>query len=73
MLDLHNIDFYWLIDMYCLITKITITVLSRGDLSPVVIWSDGVGDLHLWEDPIHWYSSHGSPEGTAERTETGET
>ena len=49
------------------------TALRCGDLSPVVIWSDGVGDLHLWEDPIHWYSSHGSPEGTAERTETGET
>ena len=43
------------------------------DFSPVVIWSDGVGDLHLWEDPVLWYSSHGSPEGTAERTDTGET
>ena len=47
-------------------------MLSYG-VSPVVIWSDSVGDLHLWEDPIHWYSSHGSPEETAERTETGET
>ena len=49
------------------------TALRCGDLSPVVIWSDGVGELHLWEDPIHWYSCHGSPEGTAGQTETGET
>ena len=39
----------------------------------VVIWSDGVGDLHLWEDPILWCPCHGSSEGAAERTETGET
>ena len=49
------------------------TILSCGDLSPVVIWSDSVGDLHLWEDPIHWCSSHTPPEGTAGRAETGET
>ena len=52
----------------------TLTYVLHGvAVSPVVIWSDSVGDLHLWEDPIHWYSSHGSPEGTTERTETGET
>ena len=39
----------------------------------VVIWSDCVGDLHLWEGPILWSSNHESPEDTAERRETGET
>ena len=32
-----------------------------------------MGDLHLWEGPILWSSSHESPEDTAERRETGET
>ena len=32
-------------------------------LCVVVIWSDIVGDLHLWEDPILWSSSHETTEG----------
>ena len=42
-------------------------------LCVVVIWSDSVGDIHLWKDPIPWNPPHGSPERTTERTETGET
>ena len=38
----------------------------------VGIWSDNVGDFHLWEDSLHWSSSHESPEDTEERRETGE-
>ena len=36
----------------------------------VVIWSDSVGDLHLWEDPILWSPSHETTEGIAKRRET---
>ena len=32
-----------------------------------------MGDLHLWEDPIHWYSSHGPSDETAEWAEAGKT
>ena len=39
----------------------------------VVIWSDSVGDLHLWEDPILWSPSHETTEGIAKRREIGET
>ena len=39
----------------------------------VVIWSDSVGDLHLWENPILWSPSHESTEDTPERTESGQT
>ena len=39
----------------------------------VGIWSDNVGDFHLWKDSILWSSSHESPEDTEERRETGET
>ena len=42
-------------------------------LCVVVIWSDSVGDLHLWEDPILWSSSHETTEGITKRRETGET
>ena len=39
----------------------------------VVIWSDSLGDLHLWEDPILWSSSHETTEGITKRRETRET
>ena len=32
-------------------------------LCVVVIWSDSVGDLHLWEDPILWSPGYESAEG----------
>ena len=38
----------------------------------VVLWSDGLGDIHLWEDPIFWNSPHASHERAAEWAETGE-
>ena len=41
-------------------------------LCVVVIWSDSVGDLHLWEDPILWSSSHETTEGITNRRETRE-
>ena len=50
------------------------SISCKQTLSPsVVIWSDCVGDLHLWEGTILWSSSHESPEDTAKRRETGET
>ena len=42
-------------------------------LYSVVIWSDNVGDFHLWEGPIRWNTCHGSLEGAKERRETGKT
>ena len=39
-------------------------------LCVVVIWSDSVGDLHLWEDPILWSFSH---ETITKRRETRKT
>ena len=42
-------------------------------LCVVVIWSDSVGDLYLWEDPILWSPSYESAEGITKRRETGET
>ena len=39
----------------------------------VVIWSDSVRDLHLWEDHILWSFSHETTEGITKRRETRET
>ena len=39
----------------------------------VVIWSNSMGDIHMWQGPIHWDQCHESSNGTTERTEAGET
>ena len=39
----------------------------------VVIWCDSLGDIHLWEGPLLWSTSHESIETAAGRPETGET
>ena len=39
----------------------------------VVIRCDSLGDIHLWEGPLLWSTSHESTEATTERPETGET
>ena len=39
----------------------------------VVIWSDTVGGVYMWTDPIHWHTGHETTHVTAERRETGET
>ena len=48
-------------------------LFSDTCLYSVVLWSDNVGDFHLWEGPIRWNTRHGSLEGAKERRETGET
>ena len=39
----------------------------------VVLWSDSVGDIHLWEGAICWSTCYGSPKYAKERRETGKT
>ena len=42
-------------------------------LSLVGLWSDSVGDIHLWEGAICWNTCHMSSAQTKERPQTGET
>ena len=39
----------------------------------VVLWSDSVGDIHMWSHTLWRSTCHESPEGAKERKETGET
>ena len=39
----------------------------------MVLWSDSMGDIHLWEGSICWSTCYESPECVKERRETGET
>ena len=49
-------------DVYTEATDVVSTVYTvcwcSSIMCVVVIWSDSVGDLHLWEDPILWSPSH---------------
>ena len=39
----------------------------------VVLWSDSMGDIHLWKGAICWNRCYESPECVKRRRETGET
>ena len=39
----------------------------------VVIWSNMLGDIHMWRSPLCWCSCHVSAESTPQWPQTGET
>ena len=47
--------------------------INRGFLYSVVLWSDSVGDIHMWSHTLWRSTCHESPDGATERNETGET
>ena len=44
-----------------------------GYIHLVVLWSDSVGAIHLWEGTIRWSTRYESFKRFKERRETGET
>ena len=51
-----------------------VRILAHYSTLPlVVIWSDMLGDIHLWESPLPWYLSNGSAVCSEGWREAGET